>query len=320
MNRKKWVDTAKGIGIILVVIGHIYEGLPKDFIYIFHMPFFFFLSGYLHHADSNKRVFLYKKVASLIVPYTIYLITLYPFQNPFNFSDFTVNSFLYYLNDIIYGGIRLINMVGTLWFLPCLFLTQQISNTLILSCSKGFLYLTILILLVISYVHAYEYPGFDLPLSTHILAASIPIYLIGYFSHKELNYSAHYINLIKLSTILYIAVSVPLIISTPHDMKRNAYGIPFISTLTSLSISAYIFLVSYRLSHFQKLEGILSKIGKASLTIMILHQPVQLLVKKEVSNNTFIRTLSAIFISYLMHQLFIRFRVTRMLFLGQKEH
>lgn len=39
--RNNIIDIAKGIGIILVVAGHSMEW-PKNFIYLFHMPLFFF--------------------------------------------------------------------------------------------------------------------------------------------------------------------------------------------------------------------------------------------------------------------------------------
>lgn len=46
-ERSDIINIAKAIGIILMVIGH--SGCPQwlhDFIYVFHMPLFFFLSGY----------------------------------------------------------------------------------------------------------------------------------------------------------------------------------------------------------------------------------------------------------------------------------
>jgi fucose 4-O-acetylase-like acetyltransferase len=66
------IDIAKGIGIVLVVHGHLVEpilSLPRDmpltwsglvqwqFIYAFHMPLFFFLAGAAHgdRADGMKR-------------------------------------------------------------------------------------------------------------------------------------------------------------------------------------------------------------------------------------------------------------------------
>ena len=47
-NRDKSLDIAKAICIILMVVGH--SGCPTylhDFIYMFHMPCFFFVSGWL---------------------------------------------------------------------------------------------------------------------------------------------------------------------------------------------------------------------------------------------------------------------------------
>lgn len=46
-NRIDWVDISKGLGIILVIIGHcVYlGGLIHNWIFSFHMPLFFILSG-----------------------------------------------------------------------------------------------------------------------------------------------------------------------------------------------------------------------------------------------------------------------------------
>ena len=54
-NRILWVDAARGIGMMLVVLGHAISDTTMDnpllsrlfyFIYSFHMPLFFFISGY----------------------------------------------------------------------------------------------------------------------------------------------------------------------------------------------------------------------------------------------------------------------------------
>ena len=40
-------DVAKGIGIMCVVLGHILDaGMAKSFVYLFHMPLFFIISGH----------------------------------------------------------------------------------------------------------------------------------------------------------------------------------------------------------------------------------------------------------------------------------
>ncbi|STU64905.1 acyltransferase [Klebsiella pneumoniae subsp. ozaenae] len=67
--REAWVDYAKGIGIILVVFGHVNRGLysagiqlsgssyllTDSIIYSFHMPLFFFLSGLFFTQSLDKK-------------------------------------------------------------------------------------------------------------------------------------------------------------------------------------------------------------------------------------------------------------------------
>lgn len=50
-NRLDYVDIAKGIGICGVVMAHL--GILTKYFYLFHMPFFFFISGYLFRMDYN---------------------------------------------------------------------------------------------------------------------------------------------------------------------------------------------------------------------------------------------------------------------------
>ena len=69
-HRDSIVDIAKGIGIFLVVLGHV--PLPRELltaIYLFHMPLFFFLSGMFFHSEENFIYGVYKKVRTLIIPY-----------------------------------------------------------------------------------------------------------------------------------------------------------------------------------------------------------------------------------------------------------
>lgn len=58
-KRVEWIDLAKGIGILLVIIGHskIYGGL-KIFIFSFHMPLFFVLRMVSYSLSYNCESYI----------------------------------------------------------------------------------------------------------------------------------------------------------------------------------------------------------------------------------------------------------------------
>lgn len=76
MNRIIFLDIAKAICIILVVVGHympdnspMWYVMLNKVIYTFHMPLFMFVSGYVYIAtkkDISYGSFLMKKVKRLM--------------------------------------------------------------------------------------------------------------------------------------------------------------------------------------------------------------------------------------------------------------
>ena len=94
-TREIWVDYTKIFACILVVVGHLLQGLKKadirwndnlyyyinEFIYLFHMPLFMCLSGYLYGKytkikDKNDySKFIKKKIINLGIPYLIFYIS-----------------------------------------------------------------------------------------------------------------------------------------------------------------------------------------------------------------------------------------------------
>lgn len=76
MNRSLTLDIAKGIGIILVVLGHCIKSytIPGIFIYAFHMPLFFLISGVCFNGEKYQefKPFLYKRMRQLIVPAVVF--------------------------------------------------------------------------------------------------------------------------------------------------------------------------------------------------------------------------------------------------------
>jgi fucose 4-O-acetylase-like acetyltransferase len=71
-KRILWIDFAKMIGIWLVILGHM--GIPaymEKFIFAFHMPLFFFISGYLENDGRNIKETIANGIRTLIIPYIL---------------------------------------------------------------------------------------------------------------------------------------------------------------------------------------------------------------------------------------------------------
>ncbi|MDR6583820.1 acyltransferase family protein [Herbaspirillum frisingense] len=83
VQRTQWVDKAKGLGILLVVVGHssqyLYSNKAANIlsagIYSFHMPLFFVLAGLFAESSLRKhgvRQFAIDKLQTILYPYLIW--------------------------------------------------------------------------------------------------------------------------------------------------------------------------------------------------------------------------------------------------------
>lgn len=69
-QRIVWLDWAKFIGISLVVWGH-FSPLGRHDIFLFHMPFFFMISGLLFKQKGFRQE-VKRSVHCLLIPYFLY--------------------------------------------------------------------------------------------------------------------------------------------------------------------------------------------------------------------------------------------------------
>lgn len=70
-NRIVWVDWIKVIGIYIIVLGHfpLENSWLKPFIFSFHVPVFFIISGYLYKSCVTLSSSWKKNIQTLLVPY-----------------------------------------------------------------------------------------------------------------------------------------------------------------------------------------------------------------------------------------------------------
>lgn len=251
-------DIAKGIGIILVYLGHVPPHLfVRRFIYTFHMPLFFVISGMLFNEKKyNLKEFVVSRAKSLLIP------------------AFVFSCFAYFIglfsNTVTIPGI-LIDLPSALWFLPVLFGAELLVFSLwkIVDCMWGRWAITMVLLLLSLALDRHEVLFFW-SLSTIPLAASF--FALGNLLKNIPLYSNHTINIVGCLLGGTFMILVPLLFTGCTGVHDNhlimgfwGYLFAIIGVVSTIMLA---FEIDYRSN---RLKNKLITLGKNSLTIYGLH-------------------------------------------------
>lgn len=285
--RVEWIDIAKGIGIVLVVLGHI-QYLYADRIYMvikeFHMPLFFFLSGYWIKNEKSIKMGneILKKIKSLYLPFVIFNLLFVFLHNTFCelgiYGNMTEYAKMDYLLEVVrvlrFGNRETVSM--SMWFIRVLFfaylgyvfLLWGIKKTERLSRKAELLIQWIIVagLAVLGY-----YTNFPMGLSVSCIAVA--------FLHLGRMYRI-YENAIKLRlwmSIVAIIALIPLSFFNNVRMGTNQYSNIILLYLGSVLGIYFIIYVSKKLES-SKISVLFKYLGRNSLWIMSFHMMFLLFV------------------------------------------
>lgn len=191
-NRIEWVDFSRGIGLIMVIAGHLFisGSYLSSVIFSFHMPLFFFLSGLLFRTDKCAHAFIKKKVNSLLIPFGMYVTVGIVFtliiQIAKIFSGVTTSLTIKAILKDIYQGAPNVFYVGQLWFLISLFWVNIIAYFFVKYLKVYYLRIFVLLLFVLyvvtisPQVRAFL-PGHLSPLMIDTSVMASVFFIIGYY-------------------------------------------------------------------------------------------------------------------------------------------
>ncbi|MEO8723055.1 MAG: acyltransferase family protein [Sphingobium sp.] len=269
--RLEWVDAAKGLGIILVVIAHVWtRGFVRDFIYSFHMPLFFLLSGYMSKPRPMGD-FLFKQLRAMAVPYVAFLLSLALFDVGFEtlrghhpiFRD---------AGDAVWrlsmGGSELRGPFTIFWFVPCLFFARLGRNAIAqgLPDARDWRWAVVTAALVAFGVWIGQRTDFS-PLGLLSVPVVIALLWLG----------ALWRSLPRDGVLLMIAGVVGLIAVCalpywhvpPLNIKIGDYGWPSVSLIAAVALSLCVCAAARAVP-----LKCLCRLGQMSLVIMYLHVAV----------------------------------------------
>ena len=246
MRRTDWIDMAKGYGILGVIIGHIATPGITVWIYTFHIPMFFFLSGYLFKTNYSFDNFLKRRVKSLLIPY-------FCLSVPVLFHELVYSKGLSFgWNDVCSEGMKVVfqERYTPLWFISSLlganllfyFMNRYLKN----NWAKWFV-----VFLLVTFVLVYWNKGvgpfywnFDISLFV------MPFMLIGLQLHDNKILMKVYSRRRVLAMILFLLSNIVLGALNYHisgrktDLFYNDVDIVPVSYLTALCGIMFIILLS----------------------------------------------------------------------------
>lgn len=122
-QRIDWIDTLKLIGMFYIYLGHLGAAGGKfyPFVFSFHVPLFFFISGLFYKKNTEIKgsiESIRKSFIKIVIPYIVFSIigiSIYVFK--WNLPSERIVDMLISASM----GIRNQVPITSLWFLPCLF-------------------------------------------------------------------------------------------------------------------------------------------------------------------------------------------------------
>lgn len=123
-KRISFIDVAKFIGIFAIYLGHLNDSLSKQFIFTFHVPLFFLISGCMETLNKEEKFskYLFKKIKSILIPFFIFSM-LSLIINVIN-NNTSIKDVIHLIRLILCGNIRGSAVASSLWFLSCLFVME----------------------------------------------------------------------------------------------------------------------------------------------------------------------------------------------------
>lgn len=264
MKRIDYIDNAKGLLILLMVIAHIFQkGYLHDIIYTFHMPAFFIINGLLFNYSSSIKKSLFdftkSRMYNLLVPFCF-----------FEILGMFVQMFVYgiLLNPIgyIYGLVTLTYYNDPCWFLVAtfganilFFLLQKLNN-------KFCIWLMTIVICMCSYFSTSILSDF------RRMGIALAFMTFGYYAADYLKTNNRIFFILALLATIIIAF-----VNGDTSFVAFDFGNPIFYLIGAVS-GTYVILCVAKKINFRPLKYW----GENSLVIMATHWLIIMIVHKYV--------------------------------------
>ncbi len=271
-RRSTALDLLRVLGIVAVIYGHIWTGgLTPRLIFSWHVPLFFFLSGYLWTSPRSFRVELSKRYATLVLPYFTWLLAM---LIPFVIWMFATGRMPFeIIGKTFYGGVWGTRPFTAFWFVSALFfavilyrLIDPLPRIAIWAIAAGGL------VLAFFFGNALA----STPLAIGSALPCIAFLLLGQEFHRLQAKIVSYRPLIGLLLLAAGALLVATKLAGTIDIKSGKFGTLFVGVIAACLICAGMLLIAEALT--TRLPALLGNgitiLASSGLAVVLAHSGV----------------------------------------------
>ncbi len=284
-KRIEYIDIAKGICMILVVLQHIKTynrslETGEYFFEAFRMPLFFMLSGLFFKDNIQFEEFFRKKIKTLVIPFLFFYITtsvllpnllyLAGYEGLRQSSKLGWTSIFNCFNEKLYSNAALWFLLALFWMNIILYIIRTISKR----CFSGKDFQVSAILCVICGLLGFVLGvyGVFIPLNIDNALTSIPYFFMGFVFASKINLKESGFNKVKVSLLTVLCFIIVAAFSPGIGYNMNVFQkedfIPlyFSGIIGSLGIIGMSILIKH--------SNILSFYGRNTMLMLCLQMPI----------------------------------------------
>ncbi|MDD6038023.1 MAG: acyltransferase [bacterium] len=221
-NRIDWLDVAKGYGMLFVIFAHLDNNIIRLWIYTFHMPLFFFLSGYVFTTKYDFKTFLSKKIRTIIIPYFILGAVMILFQGFWN--NLTMPT-----GHTDWGSMVVSLLVQkrlwTLWYIACLFWLNLMFYWIVKLLRKDIAIAIVSVICAAAGLLYYHFGGKPLFWNIDTCFTAMPFFFAGYWCKKHYEKIKQFLERNMKSFVLFVIMLAVAIVAGEMTRKISGKGL-----------------------------------------------------------------------------------------------
>ena len=284
IQRKEYIDIAKGLAMLSIIAGHMGSPIIDGFVYTYHVPLFLLVSGFFFR---NRKGIIKRRIEQLLKPYLVTVI----FVLLMNESKVLIKLIMgkSTIDDLLWQGCKWIAaglygsgsrgdilsfrapVIGAIWFFLALIWATIFLYWIINSRILSKLVIQIIIIIGIFFLGIISARWFWLPFSLQSGMCGLLFLYIGYIIGKYKEKILEYIHFKTLLAVCMGVWGIAIYFSYTNDcmsLARSYFPNCILNILGAIAGSYIILCLCKRIEKYSKFLRIF---GKNSLVALCFH-------------------------------------------------